>query len=124
MKKELLIFIAFGAFVLLAFQFRPIEKVINTVKESIETPSLVNQDSLTISSRVNMPNDYKRVAYPIASFQEALRRYKLKPFGSRIINYDNSEYFWQGGHIGILDVPVPKNGLQQCADALIRIRSE
>lgn len=48
----------------------------------------------------------------------------MKPYGSKIINYDGSKYFWQLGHIGILEIPVPENGLQQCADALIRIRSE
>jgi len=62
--------------------------------------------------------------YPKGSFQEYLRNYKLKSFGTKIINYDGSEYYWQKGHIGILDIPVPKNGLQQCADALIRVRSE
>ena len=41
-----------------------------------------------------------------------------------IINYDDTQYYWQAGHVGVLDIPVPKNGLQQCADALIRIRSE
>ena len=67
---------------------------------------------------------YKRVAYLKGSFQTYLRNYSLKVFGAKIINYDNSEYYWQQGHIGILDIPVPKNGLQQCADALMRVRSE
>ncbi len=91
---------------------------------SVETPGLIDEDSLTIGSRVNLPIGYHRVAVKQGSFQAYLRDYKLKPFGSKIINYDTSEYFWQDGHIGILEVAVPKNGLQQCADALIRIRSE
>ncbi|WP_323786866.1 DUF4846 domain-containing protein [Psychroserpens sp.] len=86
--------------------------------------NLINKDKLTILSRVIVPNGFKRVNYAKGSFQEYLRNYKLKPFGSKIINYDGSQYFWQGGHIGILEIPVPINGLQQCADALIRIRSE
>lgn len=123
MKKViLLLFIISLVFV--AFQFKPVEKVYDTVKAVIETPSLINKDSLTIKSRVNIPEGYKRVEYSKGSFEEYLRNYKLKAFGSKIINYDNTEYFWQRGHIGILEVPVPKNGLQQCADALIRIRSE
>ena len=90
----------------------------------IENIDLLNKDSLTIQSRVNSPEGYERVEYPTGSFESYLRNYKLKTFGSKIVNYDNSEYYWQGGHIGILDIPVPKNGLQQCADALIRVRSE
>jgi len=41
-----------------------------------------------------------------------------------VINYDGSAYFYQSGHVGVLEMPVPKNGLQQCADALMRLRSE
>ncbi|MDG5492840.1 DUF4846 domain-containing protein [Psychroserpens sp. SPM9] len=124
MKKVLLIILILTSLVVLAVQLKPVKKAVHTVVASNETPSLVNSDSLTITSRVNTPIGYKRVAYKSGSFAEYLRNYKLKPFGSKIINYDDSEYFWQGGHIGILEIPVPKNGLQQCADALIRIRSE
>ncbi|WP_040281328.1 DUF4846 domain-containing protein [Psychroserpens damuponensis] len=124
MKKVLLITLILTSLVVLAFQFKPVKKVVNTVKATIDTPSLIDKDSLTIHSRVNSPEGYKRVSYNEGSYEAYLRDYKLKPFGSKIINYDDSEYFWQGGHIGVLDIPVPKNGLQQCADALIRIRSE
>ncbi|WP_452223281.1 DUF4846 domain-containing protein [Lacinutrix chionoecetis] len=109
----------------LAVQFKPVKETVNYVANSVtSTKHLINKDSLTISSRVKVPVGYTRVNYPKGSFQECLRNYKLQPFGSKIINYDDSEYFWQGGHIGILEIPVPANGLQQCADALIRIRSE
>jgi len=124
MKKAILIIIILVALCLFAFQLQPVEKVVSIVKASIETPSLINKDSLTIASRVNSPEGYKRVSYAKGSFEDYLRNYKLKSFESKIINYDDTNYFWQGGHIGILDIPVPKNGLQQCADALIRVRSE
>lgn len=123
MKKVILLLFIVGL-IFVAFQFKPVEKAYYTVKAVIETPSLINKDSLTIKSRVNIPEGYKRVEYSKGSFEDYLRNYKLKAFGSKIINYDDTEYFWQRGHIGILDVPVPKKGLQQCADALIRIRSE
>lgn len=124
MKKVLLAILILTSLAVLAFQFRPVKKVVSIVKSSIETPSLINKDSLTIASRVNIPEGYKRVNYTEGSFEAYLRSYKLKAFGSKIINYDDTNYFWQGGHIGVLEIPVPKNGLQQCADALIRIRSE
>ncbi|WP_369997434.1 DUF4846 domain-containing protein [Winogradskyella sp.] len=124
MKKVFLLLLLLITVLVLAFKIKPTENVVDTVAAIVETPSLINKDSLTINSRVNTPNGYNRVTYPKGSFENYLRNYKLKPFGSKIINYDDSEYFWQGGHIGVLEVPVPKNGLQQCADALIRIRSE
>ncbi len=124
MRKFLLTICILASLVALAFQLKPVKRVAHTFKASLETPSLINKDSLTIRSRVNVPEGYKRVTYTKGSFEDYLRNYELKPFGSKIINYDNTEYFWQRGHVGILEVPVPKNGLQQCADALIRIRSE
>ena len=124
MKKFLLILLILTSLVVLAFQFQPVKQTVKIISASIKPVTLINKDSLTIKARVNVPKGYKRVGYSEGSFQEYLRTYKLKPFGSKIINYDNSEYFWQGGHIGVLEIPVPKNSLQQCADALIRIRSE
>lgn len=121
MKKTILFTCILISLFAIAYQLKPVEHVIKAI---VVEPNLVNEDSLTIESRVNVPKGYKRVEYAKGSFQEYLRRYELKPYGSKIINYDDSEYYWQKGHIGILDVPVPKNGLQQCADALIRIRSE
>jgi hypothetical protein len=124
MKKGLLLLCLILAICLIAFQLKPVKKTVDRVEAIIKIPSLINKNGLTIKSRVNFPEGYKRISYPQGSFENYLRNYKLKPFGSKIINYDDSEYFWQGGHIGILEIPVPKNGLQQCADALIRIRSE
>nr|WP_321222120.1 DUF4846 domain-containing protein [uncultured Psychroserpens sp.] len=124
MTKKLLIFLIFTSVAVLAFQLKPLKQRLTKVATSIQTPNLINKDSLTIASRVDIPVGYKRVFYKSGSYEDYLRNYSLKPFGSKIINYDNTEYFWQGGHIGILEIPVPKNGLQQCADALIRIRSE
>lgn len=124
MKKSILLLISTIVIVILVLQLQPVKQAVVMVKGNLTKPNLINKDSLTIKSRVNLPEGFKRVNYSQGSFQEYLRNYKLKPFGSKIINYDKSEYFWQGGHIGILEVPVPSNGLQQCADALIRIRSE
>ncbi len=124
MKKILLVILALVVVVAFAYQFKPVKKSVEIISSAIKTPDLVNKDSLTIQSRVNIPVGFKRVEYATGSFQEYLRNYELKPFGSKIINYDDSQYFWQSGHVGVLEIPVPKNGLQQCADALIRVRSE
>lgn len=107
-----------------ALQSNSMDKGISAIPVNDTSFAGINKDSLTITSRVKLPNGYKRIEYPKGSFAEYLRNYKLKPYGSKIINYDGTEYFWQGGQIGILEIPVPENGLQQCADALIRIRSE
>ncbi|MDO5979893.1 DUF4846 domain-containing protein [Flavivirga spongiicola] len=124
MKKLLALILILSVIGVIIFQQKPVKSTAKNLVVSLKVPNLLNKDSLTIKTRVNFPKGYKRVVYPKESFQEYLRNYKLKAFGTKIINYDGSEYYWQRGHIGILDIPVPKNGLQQCADALIRVRSE
>ena len=121
MKKWIVIIIIIFALIFIGLQFKPIEQV---AKAMVSKPDYVNKNGLTIKDRAKIPEGYERVIYQKGSFQEYIQNYKLKPFGSRVINYDGSDYFYQFGHIGVLEIPVPKNGLQQCADALIRIRSE
>ncbi len=41
-----------------------------------------------------------------------------------MINYDGTPYVYQQGHVGFLDLSVPSNSLQQCADALMRLRAD
>ncbi|KAA3624052.1 MAG: hypothetical protein DWP94_04530, partial [Flavobacterium sp.] len=94
------------------------------VKSYFVKPVYINKQGNTISQRCLLPEGFVRTSYPEGSFQNYLQQYPLKPFGAKVINYDGEDYIYQAGHIGVLDLPVPNNGLQQCADALIRIRSE
>ncbi|WP_438710098.1 DUF4846 domain-containing protein [Aquimarina muelleri] len=98
--------------------------VTGVVASVVKKTNYINTTGDSISTRVIVPEGYKRVVYKKGSFQQYLRHYSLKPYGAKIINYDDSEYFAQNWHEAILEVPVPANGLQQCADALMRIRSE
>ena len=105
------------------------ETLVNSlvIEEESETENLHNYirpEGTTIASRVILPKGYKRIPYEEDSFQTYIRNYPLKPFGAAIINYDGSEHFSQDGHFGILDLQVAENGLQQCADVLIRLYAE
>ncbi len=121
MKKLLVLVVIISAFAFAALQFKPVKHI---AKAIITKPSYINKEGLTVKSRVKIPEGYTREVYSEGSFQEYIRDYELKPFGAKVINYDGSHYFNQIGHFGVLEVSVPENGLQQCADALIRIRSE
>lgn len=126
MKRKVLIFIGFVLLVLF-FLFRN-ESKLSVVKSSVKSifipDRFINKEGKTIVDRVKIPDGYKRVEYKQGTFQKYIQQYALKPYEAKIINYDGSKYFYQSGHFGILELPVPKNGLQQCADALIRIRAE
>ncbi|MBP2834062.1 DUF4846 domain-containing protein [Aquimarina sp. U1-2] len=128
MKKYTISLVIVLLLIFMLFTTRKGNVAINQIKglatSKMVPPTLINKKGDSIFTRVLVPEGYKRVVYPKGSLQEYLRHYKLKPYGSKIINYDDSEYFAQHWHEAILEVPVPKNGLQQCADALMRIRSE
>jgi hypothetical protein len=96
----------------------------NTAITYVTKPNYINEAGSTVSERINLPEGYARSIYPAASFQKYIQDYQLKEFGAKVINYDGSEYGYQRGHVGVLEIPVPSNGLQQCADALMRIRAE
>jgi len=128
MKKLILIIISLAVLITVIFTNSKGKHMANHVKglvsNTISPSDYIEKKGLTIKTRVKLPKGYTRVTYAENSFQEYLRNYKLKTYGSPIINYDGSQYFAQHWHDAILEVPVPKNGLQQCADALMRIRAE
>lgn len=125
--KRTVLFCVCIVLIVLAFFARntsSFKTVKNSVKSIFISNKFINKEGKKVIDRVKIPNGYKRVEYAKGTFQSYIQHYKLKPYGSKIINYDGTTYFYQSGHFGILDLPVPKNGLQQCADALIRLRSE
>lgn len=121
MKKFLLAVVLIGGLVVVAYQIRPIRQ---TVVAMVNIPNYINETGETIAERVSVPEGFERVKVDSSSFQFYIRHQHLKPFGSKVINYNGEPYFYQLGHVGVLGVDVPSNGLQQCADALMRLRSE
>jgi len=126
MRKKLLIILLLFSVGLFAFvQFNKKAKVYaNTITSVFAEPNYINKEGNTVQDRVLVPEGYTRTEYPVGSFQRFIQNYPLKTSGAKVINYDTSPYFYQSGHVGVLELSVPKNGLQQCADALIRLRSE
>lgn len=123
MKK--IIFIGFAVGLLSFMFFSKKGKVVKNVALSyVVTPNYINSEGTTIAERILIPENFSRQEYPEGSFSKYIQRYALKPFDAKIINYDGEDYGYQKGHVGILEVSVPSNGLQQCADALMRLRAE
>ena len=53
-----------------------------------------------------------------------LRHLPLKPPGSPVLLYDGREKGNQSAHAAVVDLPIGKKDLHQCADAVIRLRAE
>jgi hypothetical protein len=78
----------------------------------------------TIASEIAPPQGYGRVEVPAGSFADWLRHLPLKPRGTPVLLYDGTEKSDQEVHAAVVDIDVDSQDLQQCADAVIRLRAE
>ncbi len=84
----------------------------------------INTSGVTIKERVLTPEGYSREQYSSLSWQYFLQNLELLPFGSKILDYTGQKISEQSSHIGIIKYDVGTKDLQQCADAIIRLRAE
>lgn len=69
------------------------------------------------------PDEFERMNADENSFAAYLRNIKLKK-DKTVYLYNGSPKRNQSAQYAVLDIPVPKVDLQQCADAVMRIRAE
>lgn len=86
--------------------------------------SIINENGITIQERFNTPKDYKRTSVEKDSFEEYLRAFPLKPHGSEVHYFDGRVKKNNSIYDGVLDIDVGERDLQQCADAVMRLRAE
>lgn len=93
-----------------------------THKEDFQK-SVINTEGLTIQDRFNVPEGFERVSVAEGSFAKYLRNLPLKPHGSVVHYYDGRE---KGRDVydAVIDMDVGERDLQQCADAVMRLRAE
>jgi hypothetical protein len=72
---------------------------------------------------IPLPNGFKRIQSPTGSFTEWLRNINLKK-DKTVFKYDGTPKFNQSAQFAVLDISVGKQDLQQCADAVMRLRAE
>lgn len=77
----------------------------------------------SIQERFLPPNEFKRVEYANNSFATYLQNFPLKPKGSTVSLY-NGKIKTNQVHVAVLDFPLLKADLIQCADAVIKLRAE
>lgn len=85
--------------------------------------NLINVNGRTVQERIKVPEGFERVKVPKGSFGEYLRNLPLKPHGSKVRYYNGIPKPWDV-HVAVLDIDVGNRDLQQCADAVIRLRAE
>ncbi|WP_338764009.1 DUF4846 domain-containing protein [Bernardetia sp. ABR2-2B] len=74
--------------------------------------------------QVPLPQNYTRETVSSTSFAYYLRHLSLKPKDTPVKLYNGELKNYQQVHYRVLDVSVGKRDLQQCADAVMRLRAE
>ena len=87
-------------------------------------PPLINPSGTTIETRFNVPQSFERVAISSGSFGEYLRTLPLKKAGSVVHYFDGSIKENYGVYDAVVDMDIGEKDLQQCADAIMRLRAE
>ncbi len=104
----------------------------NSKPESVQTHSenpnqeksviIDNESGLKLSTRFTPPKDYVRTNISSDGFGNYLRHLPLKPFGVEAKLYNGSTIPMYG-YIGVVDLPIGKKDLHQCADAVMHLRA-
>ena len=84
----------------------------------------INIEGQTISTRINLPEGYSRIDIDSHSFAAYLRNFSLKPDGTEVFYYNGKPKYTQNLHVAVLNIDVGSQDLQQCADAVMRLRGE
>ncbi len=78
----------------------------------------------TVEHRIPAPAGYTRMPVSPGSFAEWLRGLPLRPPGSNVLLYNGKLKGNQSAHWAVVQMDVGNQDLQQCADAVIRLRAE
>lgn len=85
--------------------------------------SVININGMTLQTRYNPPVGYKRIVADDNSFSNYLRKLKLKPAGAKVKYYDG-DIKESDVYDAVVDMDISNRDLQQCADAIMRLRGE
>lgn len=78
----------------------------------------------TLAGRIDPPPGFTRVAVQAGSFGEWLRGLPLKPAGAPVLLHTGAPKWRQDVHAAVVDIDTGPRDLQQCADAIMRLRAE
>lgn len=75
-------------------------------------------------NRIEAPEGYERINATKGSFTDWLRHLPLKPGTPQVKLYNGELKYNQSAQFAVLDIDAGKEDLQQCADAVIRLKAE
>jgi hypothetical protein len=85
---------------------------------------LAHPATRTIAEAVPTPTGFARIAVKPGSYGEWLRHLPLRPDASGVVLHDGRPVTDHGTAAAVIDIDVGRSDLQQCADAVMRLRAE
>ena len=99
------------------------EQIITTTDNQYSWHSEIDIQNALIN-RIPLPKGFKRISEKSGSFADWLRFLPLKAGNPDVKLYNGKLKNYQGGHYAVVDIDVGKTDIQQCADAVMRMRAE
>jgi hypothetical protein len=96
---------------------------IQTISPPEVKPPKITENT-SIETRIAPPQGYERTKVEAHSFPKYLRTLKLKPIGSHVKYFNGASKPNNGVYHSVIDLPIGKRDLHQCADAIMRLRAE
>src|SRR5262245_18710720 len=78
----------------------------------------------TLAQRISPPPGFTRSAAAEGSWAAWMRGLPMKPANAPVLIYTGALKWRQDVHVAVVDIDVGKRDLQQCADAIMRLRGE
>lgn len=104
--------------------FCSVVKVIDAQIGGGVNSGLLVLEGRTVADRFAVPVGFKRVPYTPGSYANYLRTLVLMPSGSQVHYFDGRIKSADGVYVAVVDLDVGTRDLQQCADAIMRLRGE
>ncbi len=95
--------------------------------DSIQEPeraSMIYPEGMEIATHIGVPLGFERLDVEAGSFAEYLRQLPLNPDGASVLYYDGREKRNTGVYVAVVEMSLGDRDLQQCADAIMRLRGE
>lgn len=93
-------------------------------EENTRVQVLVDTSGMTLAKRFNVPEGFDRVEVVSQQFGYFLRSLPLKQHGEKVKYYDGRTKDKPNVYTAVVDLPIGKKDLHQCADAVMRLRAE
>ena len=99
------------------------KKTTSVTTTTVNNKSVIDETGKSLQTRFNPPNGFQRKPVEENSFANYLRNLPLKPAGAKV-KYYNGDTKYDDVYDAVVDMEISNRDLQQCADAVMRLRGE